>query len=116
MAHYAELNDKNQVIRVVVIPNEVEPTEQHGIEYCKKICGGQHWKKTSYNGSIRRHFAGYMFTYDWVRDAFIPPRPHASWQFDEQTCNWSAPKPYPNDGKMYYWDELSLNWILLQKT
>lgn len=111
MAHYAELNENNIVTRVVVIDNEHEPTEQDGINYCKNLLGGTNWKKTSYNGTIRKNFAGIGFTYDPTRDAFIPPRPYLSWVFNEDICRWVAPQPYPEDVEnMYAWDEITTSW------
>lgn len=71
---------------------------------------GQECKRTSYNGNIRKNYAGIGFTYDWDRDAFIPPKPYASWVLDEDTCQWEAPVPYPTDGLMYEWNEEELDW------
>jgi len=70
MAHYAELNDNNMVLRVIVIPNEAEPTEAAGIAYCENLLGG-HWIKTSYNARIRGQYAGIGDTYDEVNDRFV---------------------------------------------
>lgn len=111
MAHYAEINEFNIVTRVVVIDNEHEPTEQDGINYCINLLGGTNWKKTSYNGNIRKNFAGPGFIYDPIRDVFIPPKPYPSWVFNEDTCRWNAPVPYPTDvEKNYMWDEITVSW------
>ena len=110
MAHYARLNDNNIVEQVIVIDNENEPTEAAGIAYCQNLFGGGVFKKTSYNGTIRKNFAGIGYSYDIIRDAFIAPKPYASWVLDEATCLWSAPTPMPTDGKMYTWDEASTSW------
>lgn len=110
MAHYAELDALNNVIRVIVIDNVNEPTEEEGIKYCQNLLGGI-WKKTSYNATIRKNFAGPGYRYDPLRDAFIPPKPFPSWQFLEETCNWKPPVPYPTDGKTYIWDEFGQTWI-----
>ncbi len=110
MAHYAEIDQNNIVIRVVVIANEDEPTEQAGIEFCQNLFGGGRWLKTSYNDSIRVHFAGIGYLYDQFRDAFIPPRPYESWILDEQNCVWQAPSPYPTDGQTYIWDDYTRSW------
>jgi hypothetical protein len=68
--------------------------------------------KTSYNGNIRKNYAGIGYTYDKDRDAFIPPKPYASWVLDETTCRWDAPVAMPVvEGKMYQWDEETVNWI-----
>jgi hypothetical protein len=89
MAHYAELDENNVVLRVVVIDNDVEPTEEAGISWCEGFFGSGTWKKTSYNSNIRKNYAGVGFTYDSVRDAFVPPMPtEGSWTLDEDTCRW----------------------------
>jgi hypothetical protein len=113
MAHYAELAADNRVIRVIVIPNEVEPTEEEGIAYCEQLFGGGIWRKTSYNATIRKNFAGTGYSYDIFRDAFIPPQPFPSWLFDDATCRWNPPTPMPDDGKYYRWDEYSQTWVEL---
>lgn len=110
MAHYAELNDQNIVTRVVVIPNDVEPTEAAGIEYCRNLFGTLNWRKTSYNGKIRKNYAGIGYYYDSLRDAFVPPRPGQSWTLDENSCTWIPPIPRPEDGYLYRWDEFSQSW------
>lgn len=92
MAHFAELDDQNTVLRVIVVHNNelldngVE-SEAKGIAFCKTLFGGN-WKQTSYNGNIRKNYAGIGFTYDPVRDAFIPPKPGDSWVLEESTCQW----------------------------
>jgi hypothetical protein len=78
------------------------------------------WIQTSYNTygnqhpegrPLRGNYAGIGFTYDREKDAFIPPQPYASWLLDEETCLWNAPTPYPNDEKLYVWDEPTLSWV-----
>ena len=92
MAHFAELDNQNTVLRVIVVHNNelldngVE-SEAKGIAFCKTLFGGN-WKQTSYNGNIRKNYAGIGFTYDPVRDAFIPPKPGDNWVLDEATCQW----------------------------
>jgi hypothetical protein len=71
---------------------------------------GGTWKQTSYNANFRKNYAGVGYTYDSQRDAFVPPRPFASWVLDEDTCLWAAPVAYPDDGKMYSWDEDTTSW------
>ena len=117
MAHWAEINENNMVVRVVV-GNDEDPDE--GYQWLVDNLGGT-WIKTSYNtiGGVhilggtpfRKNFAGVGYTYDSERDAFIPPKPFASWILDENTCRWNAPVAYPNDEKKYIWDEASVNWI-----
>ena len=116
MAHFAELDDANRVLRVVVISNDdcrdAHGTEQEaiGVAFCKRLFGGR-WMQTSYSGSMRKNYAGADFTYDAARDAFIPPQPYPSWRLDENTCQWEPPVPYPNDGLFYHWDEGSQRWV-----
>jgi len=117
MAHFAELDDNNIVKQVIVVANEelldneVE-SEAKGIAFCQTLLGGN-WKQTSYNGNIRKNYAGIGYTYDANRDAFIAPKPFESWVLNEDTCRWDAPIPYPTDGKPYHWDEDSLSWVEL---
>lgn len=112
MAHYAELDSNNKVIRVIVVDNIYDETEEQGIAFCQSLLGGN-WKKTSYNATIRKNFAGPGYYYDPIRDAFIPPRPYPSWTFREDTCNWQPPQPYPTDGEMHVWDEFTGTWVKL---
>jgi hypothetical protein len=107
MAHFAELDENNIVLQVLVTDNDF-PNE--GYDWLVETFGGR-WIQTSYNATIRKHFAGIGFSYDETRDAFIPPKPFESWLLNEETCNWEAPKPYPTDGKLYNWDEESQEWI-----
>lgn len=117
MAHFAEIGLNNIVLRVIVVNNaellDSDGVEQEslGADFCRDLLGGT-WVQTSYNGSIRKNFAGQGFTYDSERDAFIPPKPFASWVLDETTCRWEAPIPYPTDGQAYYWNESSGTWTL----
>lgn len=109
MAHFAELDADNVVVRVLVVPNE---QENRGHDYLATDLGlGGTWVQTSYNATIRKNYAGMGYTYDSVRDAFIPPKPFASWVLNEETCNWDAPVAYPNDDKMYTWDEATTSWV-----
>lgn len=116
MAHFAQLDENNIVLQVIVIHNNelldngVE-SEAKGIAFCQTLFQGTNWVQTSYNASIRKNYAGIGFSYDAGRDAFIPPQPFPSWVLNEETCRWEAPIPYPNDGKFYRWDENSGNWV-----
>lgn len=107
MAHFAELDENNIVLRVLVTDNDY-PNE--GYDWLVETLGGT-WVQTSYNATIRKNFAGIGFTYDSERDAFIAPQPFESWELDEETCRWVAPTAYPTDGKIYTWNEETLNWI-----
>jgi hypothetical protein len=117
MAHFAKLDQNNVVLEVNVVDNEhlldangVE-REELGIAFLVQWSHGySYWKQTSYNGNFRKNYAGIGFTYDASRDAFIPPKPYASWLLNETTCLWDAPVAYPIDGKQYVWDESTLSW------
>jgi len=112
MAHYAYLDENNIVTMVIVGRDEWEVVD--GISDWEAYYGqrrNQVCKRTSYNGNIRKNYAGVGFTYDEDRDAFIAPKPHDSWLLDEETCRWEAPVPYPDDGVMYRWDEETTDWV-----
>ena len=106
MSHFAELDENNVVLRVLVGDNNM-PNE--GYDWFVENLGGT-WVKTSYNGNIRKNFAGIGYTYDEALDAFIPPKPFDSWTLNETTCLWQAPVAYPQDGRMYTWNEDTLAW------
>lgn len=109
MAHYAFLDQNNIVTEVIVGKDETDTThdwEQFYGEFRNQVC-----KRTSYNGKIRKNYAGIGYTYDYNRDAFIPPKPYPSWTLNETTCRWDAPTPCPTDNKNYYWDETTVSWI-----
>ncbi len=108
MAHFAELDSNHIVIRVIVVPDEVE---DDGENWCNSLFGGN-WKKTSYNAKIRKNYAGIGDTYDASRDAFIPLSPFPSWILNEETCKWEAPKSNPLRGQPHKWDEDTLSWVL----
>lgn len=119
MAHFAELDANNTVVRVIVVHNNdlldngVE-SEQKGIEFCKSLFGNDTvWVQTSYNRAFRKNYAGFGFTYDAQRDAFIPPQTFNGWILNETTCIWEAPIPYPNDGNAYRWNENTSSWELI---
>jgi len=112
MAHFAELTENNTVVRVVVIDNSNlldsngNEDENVGIAYCKSLYGDNtFWKQTSYNGSIRKNYAGEGFVYDESRDAFIGPKPFPSNILDEDLCIWKPVLDYPDVTKRYEWDE-----------
>ena len=116
MGHYAKIDENNVVTQVVVVDNK-DMADAFGVEkehigaaHLEKILGGT-WKQTSYNGNIRKNYAGIGYTYDAQRDAFIPPKPFNSWVLNESTAQWDAPVPMPTDGNMYSWDEATTNWV-----
>jgi hypothetical protein len=92
VSHWAEIDKDNKVIRVLVGDNN-DPAGDEGYQWLIDNLGGT-WVKTSYNGNIRKNFAGIGFTYDESRDAFIPPKPDNSIGFDENTCQWIVSNPY----------------------
>lgn len=110
MAHYAFLDENNIVTEVIVGIDETELIEGQDPEVWYGNFRGQVCKRTSYNGNIRKNYASIGFTYDEGRDAFIPPKPFDSWLLDEDTCQWTAPIPYPDDDLMYQWDEEQGDW------
>lgn len=108
MAHFAEIDENKIVVRVLVTDNNA-PNE--GYDWLVKNLGGT-WIQTSYNATTRKNYAGVGFTYDFDRDAFIPPQPYRSWLLDEETCDWYAPKAFPTDGFTYFWNEALVDWEL----
>jgi hypothetical protein len=112
MAHYAFLDENNIVTEVIVGIDETELIEDLEPEIWYGNFRGQVCKRTSYNGNIRKNYAGIGFTYDEQRDAFIPPKLFNSWILNEETCRYESPIPYPNDGLPYSWNESTLVWDL----
>ena len=116
MAHFAELDSNNIVLRVLVVGNDDcldddnKESESVGISFLQNLYGSDTiWKQTSYNGKIRKNYAGIGYTYDQTRDAFIPAKPFNSWVLNETTCLWEAPVAYPTsrtiDSKAYKWND-----------
>ena len=111
MAHYAFLDENNIVTEVIVGRNETEVVD--GISDWETYYGnrrGQVCKRTSYNGNIRKQFAGIGFSFNETADVFIAPKPFASWSLDAN-YDWQAPIDYPADGKQYLWDEANQVWV-----
>jgi len=117
MAHWAEIDSDNIVTRVLVVADDKEDGQAF---LADELGLGGTWKKTSYNTvagehrlggtPYRKNFAGIGYTFDAAKDAFIPPKPFASWKLNADTCVWDAPTPMPTDGKIYSWDETSKSW------
>ena len=114
MAHFAQL--ENNIVKQVIVVSNVDTSDENGVEieqigidFCSNLLGGT-WKQTSYNGNIRKNYAGIGYTYDEGRDAFIAPKPFDSWVLDEDTCQWEAPVAMPTDNKKYSWDEATTSW------
>ena len=101
MAHFAKLNN-NIVTEVIVAEKDFINSGSVGDEFL--------WVQTSYNSNFRKNYAGAGYTYDKTRDAFIAPKPFASWTLVEATCQWTAPTAMPDDGKRYEWNEDTTNW------
>lgn len=109
MAHFAEIDENNIVLRVLVVPDEQEHRAQ---EYLANELGlGGVWLQCSYNNKIRKRYPGPGYSYDRINDVFLEPKPYEGWILDEE-FNWKPPIPYPNDGNLYDWDERSKNWII----
>ena len=111
MSHFAKVFN-GVVTQVIVAEQEffdtfVDSSPGEWIQTSYNTRGGQHPE----GRPLRKNYAGIGFTYDRERDAFIPPQPYASWLLDEETCLWNAPTPYPNDEKLYVWDEPTLSWV-----
>jgi hypothetical protein len=114
MAHFAQI-ENNIVTQIIVVSNQALldngiESESKGIEFCVNLLGGT-WKQTSYNSNFRKNYAGIGYAYDESRDAFIAPKPFASWVLVEDTCQWKAPIDMPIDDKEYKWDEEQQNWV-----
>ena len=114
MAHYAQLDANNVVTQVVVIDNK-DTADAFGVEkehigaaFCERLFGGT-WKQTSYNGNLRKNYAGIGYTYRSDIDAFVAPKPFASWILNAN-AQWEAPVAMPADGQMYSWDEATTSW------
>ena len=113
MAHFAQLDENNVVRRVVVIDNRDtsdafgEEKEHIGQAYCERLFGGR-WVQTSYNGNIRKRYAGQGMIYRTDIDAFIDPQPYPSWILDPVTVAWEAPVQKPEGN--YVWDETTTSW------
>jgi hypothetical protein len=119
MAYFAKIDENNIVVDVRSVHNNEThdetgiENEQKGIDFLNEWEGFEsRWIQTSYNGRIRKNFAGLGFTYDEARDAFIPPKPYDSWIIDEETCRWEAPvsMPDPVNGHIWVWNETIVNW------
>ena len=124
MGHYAKVTD-GIVQQVIVAEAEffntfVDSSPGEWIQTSYNTRGGVHYKPDSNEPSedqskaLRKNYAGLGFSYDRVRDAFIPPKPYASWVLNEDTCLWDAPTPMPTDDKMYTWDEATTSWVEIQ--
>ena len=130
MSHFAEIewdNDtkkKGLVKRVLVVEQEYIDSGFLGdasnwIQTSYNTRGGVHYAPNSWTPddgvALRKNFARPNDVYDGERDAFIAPKPFDSWSLDEDSCRWKAPVAHPDDGKIYEWDEPTLNWKVVEK-
>ena len=121
MAHFAKVN--NGIVEQVIVAEPeffetfVDSSPGQWIQTSYNTRGGVHYNPDTNEPSadqskaLRKNYAGIGYSYDATRDAFIPPKPYASWVLDDQTCLWNAPVPYPTDGKRYQWDEATTSWV-----
>ena len=131
MAHFAELDENDTVLRVIVVSDE---DAIDGEVFCNNLLGGS-WKQTSYNThggvhydpdtgtpddgvAFRKNYAGKGYVFDDTRDAFMIAQPYPSWILDENTCYWEPPVPKPvpplaESGGYYKWDEPTVNWVFI---
>jgi len=123
MAYFAKLGVGNKVLAVHTVSNDIATTEQAGVEFLQNLYKNRDvYKQTSYNTfggehllggtPFRKNYAGIGYSYDQTRDAFIPPKPFASWILNETTCDWEAPVVKPDDGQKYLWNEETKQWDL----
>jgi hypothetical protein len=119
MAHFAKIDENNIVTQVLVIDQETINTGHFGdpnrfVQTSYNTRGGVHYGQDGHPDSgtpFRKNYAGIGYIYDSVRDAFYAPQPFPSWTLDEDTCFWMPPVTPPSDGKLYRWNEETLNWI-----
>jgi len=115
MAHFVRI--ENGVVVQGIVVSDKDTADEHGVEkedigiaFCSNLLGGT-WKQTSYNARIRKNYAGIGYTYDETLDAFVPPKPYASWVLDTDKAQWKAPVDMPSDDKRYTWNEDTLAWV-----
>jgi len=111
MSHFAKVLD-GKVVSVIVAEAEffetfIDSSPGEWIQTCNKTHGGVH---ADGGTPLRKNYAGIGYTYDRVKDAFIPPQAFTSWTLNDETCLWQAPVPMPDDGKIYEWVESTTSW------
>jgi hypothetical protein len=115
MAHFAQIDNNNIVTQVLVVPNE---EEHRGEDFLSNELGlGGRWIQTSYNGNIRKMFAGVGYTYNETLDIFLPPKPFESWVLNETLGQWDAPieRPIVDEDKAAIWDENTQTWSIVDR-
>jgi hypothetical protein len=122
MAHFAQLDENNVVLAVIVVSNETvnnlpfPESEPIGIAFCQSLYGENTvWKQTSYNRSFRVNYAGIGSIYVPQADVFAPSQPYPSWTLNVATGEWEAPIPSPTfpEGYTAVWDELAQEWDII---
>lgn len=116
MSHFAQIDANNIVVSVITAEQDVINSGMFGdpatwIQTSYNTHGGTHPSGTP----LRKNYAGIGYSYDPVRDAFIPPKPYNSWVLHEDTCLWEPPVPYPSDGGSYGWDEDTMSWVQAER-
>jgi len=116
MAHFAKLDENNNVIAVHVVNNDVitidgVESEQAGIDFLTNLHGHSKWKQTSYNSNFRKQYCGVGFYYDEIKNIFVAPKPYDSWFLDDNS-DWQAPIQKPENGN-WFWNEETLSWVLI---
>jgi hypothetical protein len=121
MSHYAKINENNIVETVIVAEEDfIKKQEGKWIQTSYNTRNGVHYEPNSnipradQSKALRKNYAGIGYTYDEIRDAFIPPKPFNSWTLNEDTCLWNAPVAYPQDGNRYTWNEETLSWDIIE--
>lgn len=128
MGHYAKVVS-GEVVQVIVAEPDffnsfVDTSPGEWLQTSYNTRGGVHYVPDSnppepsadQSKALRKNYAGLGFTYDRTRDAFLPPKPYASWILDEETCLWQAPTPMPTDGAVYSWNESTTSWDVVSET
>jgi hypothetical protein len=126
MAHFAQLDERNIVLQVIVLNNDdvnnlpFPESEPLGVSFCQNLFGSDTtWVQTSYNANFRYNYAGIGYSFDVTplpNGAFIPPKPYPSWVLNTSIYQWQAPFPCPQDGNSYIWDEATQGWVLDPRT
>jgi hypothetical protein len=121
MAHFAKLDENNNVIAVHIVVNDVLmvngiESENKGVEFLRGLTGHNDWVQTSYNANFRKHYAGIGYQYDKDFDVFISPKPYPSWKLNYTSFIWEAPVPMPEEinGYFWKWSEINKEWIQVE--
>ena len=116
MAHFAKINS-DSIVEIVHVVNNAVITKEDGTEdeskgkdFLNSLFGSATWVQTSYNNNFRKNYAAVGYTYDSIRDAFIPPKPYNSWVLNEDTCQWESPVEFPDANNRYNWNEENQEW------